>query len=218
MTTLAVDGARAALWEPRREMTLAQARKRSRLIALLRRVFVGGAGAALASVFVFMTLFSPDGLWGAAYGAIQPLRVINPRFTGTDRGGDAYQLTADVAQKASAAAQFLELAAPVYRSIDGQTLVAPRAIYDEVTETVRMEGGVLFSDTRGNRFSSPGMVIDLAEGTIAGEQGVTGAGPLGVVRADAYELRESDRAFVLRGRVRGQVPERTAEPAGAAPP
>lgn len=210
---------RQALWEPRRELSLLQARKRSRLIWLLRRVFVGAAGAALASVFVFMALFTPGGgLWGPAYGAVEPLRVINPRFTGTTRGGQAYQLTADMAAKDNAAARLLELAAPVYRSIQGHTLVAPRGIYDEQTETIRMDGGVLFSDDKGNRFSSPGMLIDLRAGVVRGDRGVTGAGPLGVVRADTYEIRNSDRAIVLRGHVNGQVPEHSdAEPGAPTP-
>lgn len=208
MTTLASVPLRSTTWEPRRELSLRDARRRSRLIHLLRRVFVMLAGAALASVFVFMALFSPDGLWGPGYGAATPLRVISPRFTGTTTGGEAYQLTAEVAVKENAAARLLELASPVYRSIRGSTLIAPRGVYDEHTETIRMEGGVLFSDASGNRFSSPAMMIDLRGGQISGDRGVTGAGPLGVVRADAYEIRNSDRAIVLHGRVNGQVPER----------
>jgi hypothetical protein len=52
------------------------------------------------------------------------------------------------------------------------------------------------------------MTVDLANGRLYGQGGVTGAGPLGVLQADAYELRESDRALVLRGGVRGQIPDR----------
>jgi lipopolysaccharide export system protein LptC len=213
MTTAYAD--RHSVWEPQREASLQQARARSRLIFLLRRVFGGLAGAALASVFVFMTLFSPDGLWGPVYGAATPLRIIAPRFTGANTDGEAYQLTADVAERENSAARLLTLAAPVYRTIRGHTLVAPRGVYDETAETIRMEGGVLFSDPTGNRFSSPAMLIDLRVGRIRGDRGVTGAGPLGVVRADAYEIRNSDRAIVLRGRVSGQVPERREAQPGA---
>lgn len=212
MTTLAAS--RPSVWEPRRELSLRQARKRSRLIFLLRRAFVMMAGAALASVFVFMALFSPDGLWGPAYGNATPLRVISPRFTGTTTTGEAYQLSAEVAVKEHAQARLMELASPIYRTIRGNTLIAPRGIYDEQTETIRMEGGVLFSDSSGNRFSSPAMLIDLRAGAVRGDRGVTGAGPLGVVRADAYEIRNSDRAIVLHGRVNGQVPARADDEAG----
>ncbi len=214
--TAAYADHRTSVWEPQREASLQEARARSRLIFLLRRVFVGLAGSALASVFVFMTLFSPDGLWGPVYGGATPLRIIAPRFTGTNTEGEAYQLTADVAERENSATRLLTLAAPVYRTIRGHTLVAPRGIYDETAETIQMAGGVLFSDASGNRFSSPGMLINLREGHIRGDQGVTGAGPLGVVRADAYEIRNSDRALVLRGNVSGQVPEARQEQPGAA--
>jgi hypothetical protein len=52
------------------------------------------------------------------------------------------------------------------------------------------------------------MFVDLEVGSLQGQGGVTGAGPLGVLQADAYEIRESDRALVLRGNVRGQIPDR----------
>jgi lipopolysaccharide export system protein LptC len=67
---------------------------------------------------------------------------------------------------------------------------------------------VLFSDRQGNRFTTPNMIVDLEQGTLTGRGGVTGAGPLGVVQAESYELRDSDRSVVLRGGVRGQIPDR----------
>jgi hypothetical protein len=61
------------------------------------------------------------------------------------------------------------------------------------------------------------MQVDLERGALAGNQGVTGAGPLGVLQADAYELREGDRALVLRGNVRGQIPDRSQQSEETAP-
>jgi hypothetical protein len=52
------------------------------------------------------------------------------------------------------------------------------------------------------------MIVDLDAGTLTGRGGVTGAGPLGVLQAESYELRDSDRALVLSGGVRGQIPDR----------
>lgn len=206
-------------WEPRRALTLKQARRRSRLIAVLRRVLVAAAGAALASVFVFMTLQGLESGFGRdPYGSAEPMRMINPRFTGRTEGGGAYQLTAEAAVREDGGRRLLDLTAPVYRALDGAIVVAPEGDYDEARELVALSGGVLFSDPSGNRFSTPDMQIDLETGTIQGARGVTGAGPLGVVRADAYELRQTDRAVVLRGGVRGQMPERGAEAAPASPP
>jgi lipopolysaccharide export system protein LptC len=196
-------------WEPRRALTLRAARRRSRLIAALRRFFVAGAGASLAAVFVFMALHAIEGGFNAGqYAASEPLRMINPRFIGRTESGGPYQLSAELAERAQGENQPIELIAPVYRTEAGTIMLAPRGIYDERTQQVVFDGEVLFSDRNGNRFTTPNMIVDLEQGTLTGRGGVTGAGPLGVLQAGSYELRDSDRALVLGGGVRGQIPDR----------
>lgn len=195
-------------WEPRRALTLKQARRRSRLVAGLRRLFVAGAGAAFASVFVFMALYAVQGGFSSRYYAeTQPLRMINPRFTGRTERGGPYQLTAEMAERERGENKPLTLTAPVYRTETGTIMLAPNGFYDEAAQRLTFDGDVLFSDPGGNRFSTPNMIVDLATGQVHGDGGVTGAGPLGVVQAGSYELRESDRALVLGGGVRGQIPD-----------
>jgi len=198
-------------WEPKRFSSLKAARRRSRLIAGLRRIFVAGAGAAFASVFVFMALHAIEGgFTQGQYAAAEPLRMINPRFIGRTEKGGPYQLSAEFAERPRGENQPIELIAPVYRTEAGTIMLAPRGIYDEAAQTVVFDGEVLFSDRGGNRFTTPNMMVDLNQGTLEGRGGVTGAGPLGVLQADSYELRETDRALVLRGSVRGQIPDREA--------
>jgi lipopolysaccharide export system protein LptC len=207
MSSITVDSMPA--WEPKRALSLRAARRRSRLIAGLRRLFVAAAGASFASVFVFMALFAIEGGFNRSYyTSAEPLRMINPRFVGRTEQGGPYQITAEAAERAQGENQPLELIAPVYRTETGTVMLAPRGRYDEQTQRLVFEGEVLFADRGGNRFTTPDMVVDLAQGALIGQGGVTGAGPLGVVRADAYELREGDRALVLRGGVRGQIPDR----------
>lgn len=195
-------------WEPKRVLTLRAARQRSRLIAGLRRFFVAGAGASFAAVFVFMALYAIEGGFIAGQlTAAEPLRMINPRFIGRTQNGGPYQLSAEIAERNPGDNQPIDLISPVYRTEAGTIMLAPRGIYDERAKTVVFDGEVLFSDRGGNRFTTPRMLVDLAAGTLTGQGGVTGAGPLGVVQADAYELRESDRALVLSGGVRGQIPD-----------
>ncbi len=196
-------------WEPRRAATLRSARRRSRLVAGLRRFFVAGAGASFAAVFVFMALNAIEGGWNSGvYSASEPLRMINPRFIGRTDSGGPYQLSAEMAERPMGENQPIELIAPVYRTEAGTIMLAPRGIYDEQAQRVVFDGEVLFSDRGGNRFTTPNMMVDLEAGTLSGRGGVVGAGPLGVLQADSYELRDSDRALVLRGGVRGQIPDR----------
>ena len=219
MTALAIDqSAPTFTWEPKRAQSLKRARSRSRLIAGLRRLFVAGAGASFAAVFVFMGLYAIEGGFSAGqYAASEPLRMINPRFTGrTDQGGP-YQLSAEMAERPQGDNLPIELVAPVYRTEAGTIMMAPRGIYDVQAKTVVFDGEVLFADSGGNRFTTPHMVVDLEAGTITGRGGVTGAGPLGVLQAGSYELRDSDRALVLSGGVRGQIPDNDQQDGEAAP-
>jgi lipopolysaccharide export system protein LptC len=216
--SMAAQHAADFVWEPRRASTLKAARRRSRLVSGLRRLFVAGAGAAFASVFVFMALHAiQGGFMQGEFSADEPLRMINPRFVGRTESGGPYQLSAEFAERSRGANQPIALIAPVYRTEAGTIMLAPRGIYDEAAQTVVFDGEVLFSDRDGNRFSTPNMQVDLERGALAGNQGVTGAGPLGVLQADAYELREGDRALVLRGNVRGQIPDRSQQSEETAP-
>lgn len=199
------------VWEPQRAMSLRQARRRSRLVLTLRRAFVAGAGASLASVFVFMGLSAIEGGLGASLRSqVDPQRMVAPRFTGRTESGGPFQITAETAIRQGPEQRTVHLDSPVYRAEDGTLVVAPNGIYDEGGKTISLNGDVLFSERSGNRFSSPNMIIDLEGGAVHGEGGVTGAGPLGVVRANAYEIRENGRTLVLRGDVRGQIPDRRA--------
>lgn len=212
--SLAAQHAADFVWEPRRASNLKAARRRSRLVAALRRFFVAATGASFASVFVFMALHAIEGgFTQGQYAAAEPLRMINPRFVGRTESGGPYQLSAEFAERSRGDGQPIALIAPVYRTEAGTIMLAPRGIYDEAAQTVVFDGEVLFSDRGGNRFTTPNMMVDLQQGTLTGRGGVTGAGPLGVLRADAYELRETDRALVLRGNVSGQIPDRAQEQA-----
>jgi lipopolysaccharide export system protein LptC len=178
------------------------------VIAAARRLFVAGAGASFAAVFVFMALHAIEGGFTAGqYTAAEPLRMINPRFIGRTENGGPYQLSAEMAERPRGENQPIELIAPVYRTEAGTIMLAPRGMYDEKAKTVIFDGEVLFSDRGGNRFTTPNMHVDLERGTLTGRGGVTGAGPLGVLQAGSYELRNSDRALVLGGGVRGQIPD-----------
>lgn len=209
MSSIAADAMQA--WEPKRASSLRAARRRSRLIAGLRRFFVAAAGASFASVFVFMALFAIEGGFNRNfYSAAEPLRMINPRFIGRTQTGGPYQITAETAER-NREGEPVQLVAPVYRTETGTVMLAPRGVYDEANQRLVFNGEVLFADRGGNRFTTPNMVVDLERGTLIGQSGVRGMGPLGVLRADAYELRQNDQALVLRGRVRGQIPDNRQE-------
>ena len=201
------------IWAPRRRVSLERARRRSRLVLVLRRLFVALAGASAASVFVFMAVFTAQGGFsgGASLSGAEPLTMLNPRFTGREENGSAYRLTAEMAVREVVGQRLIKLNGPLYQTQEGASLLAPKGEYDEAAAQVRLTEGVTLVDRQGNRFVTPSVLIDLATGVVSGINGVTGAGPLGVVRARSYELRRSDGALVLQGGVTGMLPERAEQ-------
>lgn len=217
----AAAGHSSAVWNPGRRSTLKQARRRSRLVHVMRFLFVGLAAASLASVFVYTTVYSASG--GFAQAAVaastETVTMLQPRFTGRLNEDVSYQLTATDAQRPSEDAGPIALNAPIYRESGGRVMVAPNGAYAAADGVIRLSGGVTFTDESGNRFTSNDAVIDTRNRTLRGNAEIIGQGPLGVVRADAYELRDADGAIIFRGRVRGVMPAhgQRLTPAEAAP-
>lgn len=163
------------IWEPHRELTLKAARRRSRIVERLRRVFVAGAGAAFASVFVFLGINSAGGPPEPA-AVNEPLRMVNPRFTGRSAADGAFQVTAAYAERGRTADEPIVLVAPVFRSENGRVLAAPRGLYDVEANRILFEGDVIISQPSGLRLRASNMTLDLETGRLRGQR-VTGMAP-----------------------------------------
>jgi lipopolysaccharide export system protein LptC len=134
--------------------------------------------------------------------------MINPRFTGRIGEDLTYTLTAQRAQRDLERQAPITLNDPVYTEENGRIVLAPDGAYDPAAGRIDLQGGVTFTDGGGNRFTSRAAVVDLENKVLRGDMEIVGEGPLGVVRADAYELHSLDNKIVFRGRVRGVMPER----------
>ena len=90
----------ATLWAPRRQLTLAQARKRSERVRYLPSAFVGAAAISIGLFlgFVFRSALSQDARPPAVRDD-DAVTMINPRFTGRDSAGQVFTITADSAQR-----------------------------------------------------------------------------------------------------------------------
>lgn len=158
-------------WEPHRETTLNAAKRRARLVGKLRRAFVAGAGAAFASVFVFVAFASVNEA-PPPKAVVEPARMVNPRFVGHSDSTGAFEVTAESAQRASAGV--IELTSPVYRTEAGAFMAAPRGRYEEASNSVVFEGDVVMANP-GVRLRARSAVVDLDRGTVTARGRVTGA-------------------------------------------
>jgi len=192
-------------WSPRRRSTLAQARRRSALLKTFRYVCIAVSVLSVTSLFVSGVSRALGGtLLGRPLTADSP-RMINPRFTGRNGGDSAYVITAASALRRSAAKEAVDLDQPVYSTKDGMTIKAPTGFYDPDAQILELTGGVVFIDKKGNRFVTRTAKLDAKTNTAFGAQPLQGAGPLGDVRSDAYEIDAKSGHVRMSGRVSGTL-------------
>jgi lipopolysaccharide export system protein LptC len=214
----------AASWEPRRQLTLEQARRRSSAVLVWRWLFTAIAAAAVLAVIGCMIA---DSL-GASLGLVnrlsvdEALRVTNPKFNGRDHSGVHYVITADAAVRRSMTSDLIDLENPRYANEAGRQMTAPAGSYDQAKRTIELRRKVVFLTQTGDRFETTSAHIDIDANTMRGAAPITGTGKTGDVRADSYEILENGGLLKLHGRVRGLVrespPHSPTAPAGASKP
>lgn len=202
----------ATLWAPRRQLTLAQARKRSGRVRYLRYAFVGAAAVSIGLFlgFVFRSALSQDARPQAVRDD-DAVTMINPRFTGRDSAGQVFTITADSAQRRRAENGVVDLVNPIMRDGTGAELKAPTGYYDREKGVLELYEAVNITDSGGYSFISRGARMVLGEQRVEGLSPLEGKGPLGDIRADSYEILDGGNRIVFEGNVRTVIYPQPAE-------
>ncbi|MEO0982112.1 MAG: LPS export ABC transporter periplasmic protein LptC [Pseudomonadota bacterium] len=192
-----------ALWAPRRQLTLAQARRRSQVVKTLRVVFTAAAAVCLG---VLTGHLAANAIERSAAGrdslrADEMVTMVNPRFTGRDSGGDVFVITADSAQRRRSNEDIVDLVNPKLVDSEGGEVIAPAGLYDRAAQTLELFEDVQVLDSAGYTFTSTHARVYVEEGRVEGIDPLDGTGPIGDVRADAYEILDDGNRVVVRGRV-----------------
>ena len=205
----------ASLWAPRRQLTLAQARRRSERVRLLRMAFVAGAAVSIG-------FFAGHVIKSALTSDARPVQVseeesvtmLNPRFTGRDSAGQSFQITADAARRRRTQDQAVDLVAPILSDEAGSEVRAPSGMYDRDAGILELYEDVKITDASGYTFTSSGARVHVGEGRVEGLSPLQGKGPLGDIRCDSYEVLDDGNRIVCTGNVRTVIypaPEETPE-------
>jgi lipopolysaccharide export system protein LptC len=203
----------ATLWAPRRQLTLAQARKRSVRVRYLRYALVGAAAVSIGLFlgYVIRSALSQD----ARPPTVQDdeaVTMINPRFTGRDSDGDVFTITADAAQRRRTSDGVVDLINPVMRDAKGAQLMAPTGFYDRDKGVLELYEAVNITDSAGYSFISRGARLILGEDRVEGLSPLEGKGPLGDIRADSYEILDGGNRIVFEGNVKTVIYPQPADP------
>ena len=205
-----------SLWAPRRQLTLAQARRRSQRVRYLRILFVGAAAVAIGLFlgYILRSAITQE-TRAQAVDDSQAVTMINPRFTGRDSAGEIFTITAEAATRRRARDGAVDLIGPILRDANGTEVQAPSGFYDRDTGVLELYEDVRISDAAGYMFNSQGARVHVAEDRVEGVSPLQGSGPLGDIKADSYEILDGGDRIVFKGNVQTVIypskPEESAE-------
>ncbi|WP_165188259.1 LPS export ABC transporter periplasmic protein LptC [Caulobacter soli] len=146
----------------------------------------------------------------AAPAAAAPLRMDNPRFTGTLKDGRAFLITATSATRDLNNADQVFLKNPQltrgYGSEAPTHVISKDGAYQEEKGSLLLTGDVKVDNGQGYQFASQKALIDTHTGDLVGGAAVEGAGPNnGAVRADDYSVSDKGDRVLFKGRVRTRL-------------
>lgn len=171
---------------------------------------------AIAGVLVLMIIVWPqfkdesDGFrLGATRVALETTsgqKLVNARYTGTDRRDNPFTITAKTLAQRDKNDDAIELRGPTADVfLDAGSWVAmsaPLGSYRKGTRILELSGGVdLFHDD-GYEFHTEVAVIDLADGIASSDRPVRGHGPFGRLRSSGFRILDGGERIQFSGKTR----------------
>ena len=184
-------------------------RAHRRNVSLMRMLFPAAAVVLVSMVVIWSQWQSVESGFKIGFNLIYPeeaktLRMVNPRFSGTNDEGRPFMLTADDARRASPGADSILLTNPkgdiTTDSGAWLALSAAHGNYAQKKKTLDLSGGVdLFHDS-GIHFTTATARIDLRAGTVEGYDPVTGSGPSIEVIGRGFKVLNGGRTVIFTGK------------------
>ena len=127
--------------------------------------------------------------------------MLGPRFDGYDANDRPYTLTAETARRRRDDTSLVDLVNPRLQDAASSTVQAREGVWNAETEVLDLEGDVVMTDAAGYTFTSQRTRMFVKENRVEGKDPLEGRGPIGEVRADAYEVLDDGNRIILKGNV-----------------
>ena len=131
-------------------------------------------------------------------------RVINARYSGTDRRDRPFVVTAEEALQSDADPENIRLKNPqADLAMQGGTwlaVTAPEGRLRKEGKMLALFGGISLFRDDGYEMRTDRATVNLKDGTAQGNQTVWGQGPFGTLRAAGFKILESGQRVVLTGK------------------
>lgn len=189
------------LWGPRRATSLKDARRRTGIVHVIRFLFV--TSALVSAGFLLGPVVR------GAFTNVKPARmlpsmtvtILNPRFEGRDANDKPYVLTAESARRRRESPSLVDLVNPRLEDETSTSVQAREGVFDRSAQILDLVGDVVMTDAAGYTFSTERSRMFMKENRVVSDTGLTGFGPIGEVRADAYEVLDGGERIILTGNV-----------------
>jgi lipopolysaccharide export system protein LptC len=153
----------------------------------------------------------------------QELRMVNPRYSGVDRQGRPFVVTAASGRQIPDRQDLMSLQAPVaeikLRSGAKVWASAISAVYQSQASMLDLFGDVTVTHQDGTRFLTQAARVNAAENTAEGSDAVSGHGPAGEIKAQGFRIIDKGDTIIFTGNAEmllnaaGKVAPKRAPPA-----
>jgi lipopolysaccharide export system protein LptC len=137
------------------------------------------------------------------------VHMVNPRFYGRDTSNRAFVLGAREAARDMTTGKSVTLSSPnVTLDADGSSPTHVRAntgVYREDQRKLSLAGKVELHSAGGYNFTASRAIVDTTNGTVLGDSGVQGQGPLGHIAASSYGVYDRGQRIIMKGDVRARI-------------
>ncbi len=183
--------------------------RHSRRVALLKRV-LPAIGLALLLLVAVWPRLAP--LWERMrlifpafdLHEARELRMINPRYSGADRLGRPFVVTATVGRQVPDRQDLVSLETPRadMKTHSGTDIVVTAAtgIYQSQAQLLDLFGQVTLVHQNGTRFVTDSARVDVANNTAEGSDPIAGEGPSGDVKADGFRILDRGDTIIFTGK------------------
>ncbi len=204
--------------------------RHSRRVALMR-LALPAIGIVLLLIVAIWPRVAPlfDRLRFAAIDLreARELRMMNPRYVGTDRSGHPFIVTAAIGRQVPGRDDVMALDQPRadLKSHSGANLVvtADSGVYQSNTQFLDLFGQVTLTHENGTQIVTASARLDAVNNAAEGHDRVEGHGPSGDLKADGFQIVDKGDIVIFTGNsdllLRGSQPGvGVAPPPAAVPP
>lgn len=164
-------------------------------------LFVAGAAISAGIMIgpMIATALSGNGDRLQSFPQEEVVTMVNPRFTGRNIAGEAFELVARTATRRYDDPNVIDLEFPKLTNEAGTVITSKLGVYNQTAQFLDLFEDVRVRDKDGYEFTTEVARVFVNEGRVEGIEPLRGSGPLGDVRADTYEILDDGNQIVMRG-------------------